>query len=271
MRRAHGQSDYTPIKQRHLQMFLDSSTNGWRTLRDKRVDWQKPSYLVAIDCTAGSGHSDDGEVGSPIIINKHFNNTIGGEFRQLCCEEEKSEYLKLSKIPLVNCDVVHGSYQEMIFEWLKHIEWSGRFHGLLYCDPNGIKDAIDGTEVFRCLAQSDRFSRIDLLFSVSLNGYKRHSAPGVIEKTYKGERPEWLIPRLIEHLDNFANLKKANFIRSEMGGMLEFVMLSGLNTEKVRQTRRNENIVPYEEWRANAEFYLNGGIKVANGQLRMQL
>lgn len=271
MRRAHGQSDYTPIKQKHLQMFLDASSNGWKTLRDHPKPWQERSYLVAIDCTAGSGHSEMGEAGSPVIINKHFCRKFGDNFRQLCCEESKEEYLTLSKVPMVNCDVIHGDYREVIFEWFKHIEWPHRFHGLLYCDPNGFKGATDGMDLFRSLAQSNRFDRIDMLFSVSLNAYKRHKADGVIEKIYNGITPEWLIPKLITQLDAFASLKQTNFIRSEMGGMLEFVMIYGLNTAKVSQTRRTANIVPYSEWRGNAEYYLNGGYKVANGQLRMQL
>lgn len=271
MRRTHGQSDYTPIKQRHLQMFMDSSTNGWKTLRDAPKTWQEPSYLVAIDCTAGSGHSDDGAAGSPVIINQHFTSKFGDNFRQLCCDKDKANCLKLSKIPLVNCDVIQGHYQDIVFEWFKRIQWAHRFHGLLYCDPNGIKEAIDGVELFRSLAGTHRFDRIDFLFSVSLNAYKRHKAPGVIHKIYHDETPEWLTVPLIEYLDALADFKIANFIRMPMGGMLEFIMLSGLNTVKVTQTRRNENIVPYAEWRENAEYYLNGGLKVANGQLRMHL
>lgn len=263
MRRAHGQSDYTPTKQRHLQMFLDASSNGWKTLRDAPKTWQEPSYLVAIDCTAGSGHSDKGAAGSPIIINKHFSTKFGSNFRQLCCEKSKKEYLELRKVPLANCDVIHGEFQDMIYEWFKHMEWPHRYHGLLYCDDNGITESIHALDVFRALAGSHRFDRIDMLFSLSLNAYKRHAGAGT--------QAEWLTISLLEHLDNFAGLKKSNFIRSEMGGMLEFVMISGLNTAKVSQTRRTENIVPYEEWRANAEYYLNGGLKVANGQLRMEL
>lgn len=263
MRRAHGQSDYTPTKQRHLQMFLDSYSNGWKTLRDAPKTWQEPSYLVAIDCTAGSGHSETGAPGSPVIINKHFTGKFGANFRQLCCEKSKKEFSALRQVPLVQCDVVNADYREVIFDWFNHLNWPHRFHGLLYLDPNGFKGAPDGIEVFRTLAGSQRFDRIDMLFSVSLNGYKRHAGVGT--------QAEWQTPSLLQHLDALAALKQTNFIRSEMGGMLEFVMISGLNTTKVSQTRRTENIVPYEEWRANAEYYLNGGLKVANGQLRMEL
>ena len=259
MRRAHGDSNYTPTKQRHLQMICDGCTNGWRSLCTLKPD----SLLVVIDSTAGSGHSKEGAAGLPLILNRHFAKHFHDNFRQLCCEKDKPNFENLSKESLVNCDIIHGEYQQVILPWLCNLRWSGRFHGLIYCDPNGIVDALAGVDLFKQLQSDYRFDRIDLLFNISLNAYKRHKSPGVIKKTYHDDPPEWLTVPLIEHLDNLAALKKATYIRSEEGRLLEFIMLYGMNTAKVSLKRSTENIVHYEEWRKNAEKYLNGGIKVS--------
>lgn len=268
MRRAHGQSKYTQQKQRHLQMFLEAGTNGWISLLKRNPQ----AALVVIDCTAGSGYSDDGEPGSPLILNRHFCQRIGkefpGRFRQLCCEQKKLEYDKLRKIDLEACDLKQGNYKDLVMPWLQSLSYPLYF-GLLYCDVNGILEALDGIPLFESLQQSEQTKRIDLSYNVSLNAYKRHKA--VIPSLYNGVAPDWLTVPLIEHLDRLADMKKKNFIRCEMGKLAEWVMLYGLNTGEVRMTRRTERIIPYEEWRENAEYYLEGGPKVAPGQLRMEL
>ena len=264
MRNAHGQSKHTEQKQRHLQMFLDGGVNGMSSLLYNN----RQSGLVVIDATAGKGYTEEGKPGSPLILNRHFTNHFPGRFRQLCCDLKKSHIESLRKIDLTDCDIVQGAYQDIILPWLEALPYEPIF-GMLYCDPNGMKPALDGLDLFRTLQSIFRYRRIDLVFNIQLNAYKRHH--GVIDSLYKGDPPEWLTVPLIEHTDHLAMLKGTTFIRCELGNLQEWIMLYGMNTNKVRQTRRTEGIIPYPEWRENAEYYLNGGAKVAPGQMRMSI
>jgi hypothetical protein len=264
MRKAHGQSKHTEQKQRHLQMFLDGGVNGWKSLLLNNPR----SGLAVIDATAGSGYTDEGQAGSPLILNRHFEKHFSGRFHQLCCDKHKGNVEKLQKIPMVDCEIKRGNYQDMILSWLESLPYQPVF-GLLYVDVNGIKEALDGIALFQRLRKIVRFQRIDLAFNLQLNAYKRHHA--VIDSLYNGVPPEWLKVDLIDHMDSLANFKTTNFIRTELGELQEWVMLYGMHTDKVDLTRRSAGIIPYAEWRANAEFYLNGGRKVAPSQMRMQL
>lgn len=262
MRQTHGQSSYTPIKQRHLQMFLDGGVHGWTTLLKKN----RRSGLAVIDATAGSGYTQEGEAGSPIILNRHFQQKFPGRFRQLCCDRDKGNIEKLQQIELSACELVRGQYEDTVLPWLQTLPFQPVF-GLLYVDVNGFKEAINGFDLFEKLRQSNQFMRIDLAINMSLNGYKRHY--GVIESKYNGQPPEWLTVPLIEHMDRLTSFKLKNFIRTELDALQEWVMTYGVHTEKVSYTRRNAGIIPYAEWRENAQFYLNGGRKVSHNQLRM--
>lgn len=266
MRRSHGQSKHTQQKQRHLQMFLDGGVNGMSSLLFNN----KHSGLAVIDATAGSGFTDQGEAGSPIILNRHFNEHFAGRFRQLCCDKDKGSIDSLSKIGLTDCDIQHGKYQDLVLPWLDALPYQPVF-GILYVDVNGIVEALDGFELFHKLRGSILHQRIDLAFNLSLNAYKRHKAPGVIDKIYHGAPPAWLTVPLIKHMDRLAGLKPRTFIRTEIGKLAEWVMLYGMHTDKVDLTRRSAGIIPYPEWRSSAEYYLNGGRKVAPGQMRFNL
>ena len=266
MRKSHGQSKHTQQKQRHLQMFLDGTVNGAKSLLANPRN--SGAGLVVIDATAGSGYTDSGEAGSPLILNRHFQKHFPDRFRQLCCDRDKGNIESLEKIPLFNCDVVRGNYQERVIPWLEALP-SDPIFGLLYVDANGITDVLDGKGLFASLRRKVRFQRIDLACNLSLNAYNRHK--GVIDSLYHGEPPEWLKTDLLVHMDELAGFKSNNFIRTELGKLQEWVMLYGLHTDKVNLSRRTEGIVPYAEWRANAEFYLNGGQRVAPGQMRLQL
>jgi hypothetical protein len=262
MRKSHGQGKHTEQKQRHLQMFLDGCVNGMTSLLEKN----KRSGLAIIDATAGSGYTDKGEPGSPVILNRHHLQHFPGRFRQLCCDIKKVNVESLRKIGLSECDIIQGQYQDVILPWLEALPYQPVF-GMLYCDPNGMKPALDGLNLFDRLQGIKRFERIDLVFNISLNAYKRHH--GVIDSIYNGDPPDWLTVPLIEHTDRLAMLKATSFIRCEMGKLQDWVMLYGMNTDQANLSRRSAGIIPYAEWRANAEHYLNGGRKVAPSQMRL--
>lgn len=247
-------------------MFLDGGVNGWSWLLRNNP----AGGIAVIDATAGSGYSKEGEDGSPIILNRHFSRYFSGRFRQLCCDKDKKNIADLQKIDLIDCDIRHGNYQDLVLPWLATLRYRPIF-GLLYVDANGIIDVLNGDNLFQALRSQVIYERIDFAFNLSLNAYKRHKAPGVIDKIYHGAPPGWLMVNLIDHMDRLASFKRTNFIRTELGKLQEFVMLYGMQTDKVNLTRRNAGIIPYDEWRGNAESYLNGGLKVGVGQMRMDI
>jgi hypothetical protein len=262
MRKSHGQSEYTSDKQAHLRAFLHALTQGWRT----QGLLMENGLRIAIDCMAGSGKSDDGKDGSPLIINQHFVEKFGDSFRQLCCEAHRPNFDALCQIPLINTDVVFGDYKQIVPDWLHSLGSRFTLHGLIYTDPNGMIDVLEGMPLFRQLQSANRTNHVDLLFNVSLNAYKRHHKRYVntLDPSYQwAERP------LPDILDELATLKQFDFIRKEWG-RLEWIMLCGLNAD-LRLTRHTLGIMPYAEWRTNADEYLNGGRKIAPAQMRMEL
>jgi len=252
MRQTHGQSNYTSTKQAHLQMILHAGTNGFRSVQRLNPG----SLIVVIDCTAGSGQTDKGEAGSPVILNNHFHASYGLEFRQLCCERDRVNFDRLKSLPLVNTDFANGDYQDHVGQWLTEVGRGRLLTGLCYCDVNGMKDALDGLAVFNQMRAKGRFERIDLLFNISLNAYKRHQAVG----------SQWAMQPLLDRVDQLAGLKECSFIRGEIG-FKEWIMLYGLNTKQVSARRRTAHIWEYwQEWRPKAESHLNGGLKVSPEQ-----
>src|SRR5688572_25110863 len=63
----HGQSSsYTPTKQMQLKSLLEACSYAW----DKSHSWASPGRYF-IDCMAGSGYDEQGNQGSPLILQEY--------------------------------------------------------------------------------------------------------------------------------------------------------------------------------------------------------
>lgn len=124
----------------------------WSTFKDKMLDWYLTPYiymllsipkpLYIIDCFAGKGKFDDGNIGSPLIIAdkiqktqediKQTNKNIYGIFIEIKYFRQLKDNLK----DYNNCKVLEGSFEQNIDEICKYTTEGNSF---LYIDPYGIK------------------------------------------------------------------------------------------------------------------------------------
>lgn len=227
-----GQSEYTPTKQNHLRGLLKIGSRGWNPV-DK--PWAHDTTLI-VDCTAGSGHSDEGEDGSPLIINRFFAGQ-NHPFRQLCCEQTPSSFGKLTLNDLVNTDLIPGRYQDSAWEWLEQQDVAKPALGFLYCDPNGAKDLLEGRDLFQRVSRDPRFARLDLIFHWSLTAYMRNFGANVT----------WANDQLANIINNLRQFKRYAIMREPVSKH-QWVVMYLHNSDKINGTWRSEGFLPADEW-----------------------
>lgn len=225
----HGQSEYTPTKQKHLQGILEIGKHGWNP------KWWTHKELIIIDCTSGNGKTEEGNDGSPIIINRFFTESKY-PFRQLCCEREPSSFTNLQQTG-INADLRLGQYQEIVPEWLQSLQLTKPALGFLYCDPNGAKDLLAGYEMFQELASTKLYERMDFLFHWSLTAYQRNFGAGI----------DWANKDLSRIICCLRKLKKHAVIREPVGKQ-RWVIMYMLNTDKIDGQWRNEGFFSADKW-----------------------
>lgn len=234
---SHGQSEYTPTKQKHLIGMLDLCSHAYNPGVNGKARWANPDVIV-IDGTSGTGHTATGELGSPLLINQWASKNYRGNFRQLCCEANPQSYVRLRQNTLANADIQLGKYQELAPAWLESLDLQKPALGFVYIDPNGAKDLIEGIDFFRWLVQHPRFSRIDLIFHWSMNAYSRNAGSGT----------DWAQAPLLKVVDELAYLKRYAFMREPLEKW-QWVFMQLMNTDKVSHIWKSEQIVSYPEWK----------------------
>lgn len=234
-----GQSEYTPTKQKHLSGILKTCEYAWNPLINEKPRWFHDE-AVFVDCTSGNGRTEEGEPGSPLIINEWATSTsYRGNFRQLCCERVPTSYARLWHEDLHRADVVRGSYQEVIPKWLEELHIQKPVLGFIYCDPNGAKDLVEGLEFFRWLTQRKCFARLDLIFHWSMTAYSRNAGKG----------NEWAQTPILDVVKELANLKRFAYMREPLEKW-QWVFMHVISTDKVKPVWKSERILPYAEWLA---------------------
>lgn len=234
----HGQSPYTPTKQKHLNGLLSMFESAWNpTINDKQT-WAHRD-VICIDCTSGSGHADTGEIGSPLIINQWAIGAYGYDFQQLCCERTPQSYVKLTDNSLPQTTLKLGDYRDEVQAWLRQLDISlpKRALGFVYCDPNGVKDLLDGLSFFQWVASEPRYERLDFIFHWSLTAYQRNF----------GASTAWANDQLIDIINALLGLKRFAIIREPMGNP-RWVIMYLHNSGKVDGRWRKEGFLPADEW-----------------------
>lgn len=234
----HGQSEYTPTKQRHLNGILNTCTHAWNPLTNGKPSWAN-SEGIFIDMTAGNGYNEQGEPGSPLIINEWATRNYGANFRQLCCERVPTSYAKLWHIDMPQAEVIRGSYQDVVPAWLESLNITRPALGFVYCDPNGAKDLIDGLPFFKWMMQDRRFRSLDFIFHWSMNAYSRNAGVG----------NAWAQTPVLDVVGELASLKRYAYMREPMDKW-QWVFMQVLNTDKVRPVWKSERILAYADWQA---------------------
>ena len=242
----HGQSEYTPTKQDHLRGLLTIGTHGWNPLTkiDRGIRWTHHEALF-VDCTSGNGRDEQGNDGSPLIINEHFRR-VGYPFRQLCCEQQASSFVRLQQTG-IDVDFRLGKYEEVASGWLDLQNVTKPAMGFFYCDPNGVKDLLDGYDFFRKVSADDRYKRMDLIFHWSVTAYERSC----------GKKLKWANDELIGIIKQILSLKKYAIMRDKLKSH-GWIFMYLHNSDKIDGRWRKEGFLPADEW---MDRYL-----LANGQ-----
>jgi len=232
----HGQSNYTHTKQEHLSGLLNICTHAWNPLVNGKPTWAHPEVVI-IDCTSGNGHTEQGDEGSPLLINAWAQRSYGFGFRQLCCERTPTSFVKLTQNNLSQTDIMLGSYQELVPIWLESLDLKRPALGFVYCDPNGAKDLIEGIDLFAWLARQPRFQCLDFIFHWSMNAYSRNAGVG----------NEWAQTPLLDVVHRLAMMKRHAYMREPLDKW-QWVFMQILNTSKVRPIWPNERVLAYADW-----------------------
>jgi hypothetical protein len=127
-----GQSqDYTPLKQAQLQSLLHACFYAW----EKPHGFADPMRLF-IDCMAGSGYDNDGNPGSPLILQHcaiQFDKP-----QVIWCDTESKYTEKLNHLANdTYTRVLTGRYQEVVRQEMER--YPRNVMGLVYLDDNGCK------------------------------------------------------------------------------------------------------------------------------------
>jgi len=240
-----GQSDYTPLKQKHISGILRTCQYG---LNPK--EWSHDDVLF-VDCTAGSGYTEDGQEGSPLIVNGFARTSYVEKFKHLCCEIDKKDFQKLKNHAgkLKNATIEQGDYRDIAPAWLDAQNNKKPALGIIYCDPNGARDLLHGVDMFKSIAADRRFSGMDFLFHFSLHAYKRNHEAGTI----------WADKDIIAVTDELASFKKYAYLRLPTGRW-QWVIMHLLNTDKVKPEWKTEKVIAYEQWKAEQAKHMQRGL-----------
>ncbi|KNF08524.1 hypothetical protein CLPU_6c00100 [Gottschalkia purinilytica] len=156
----------------------------WSIVKDNILNWyltpylskiintRKPVYII--DCFAGKGKFDSGEVGSPLIIaeqiNSNLNKKSSTDIKLLCIEKNKNYYnaLEQNLMPFKKfCYGFNGTFEDGFDSILKSINNKNVF---FYIDPYGIKSL--NFDIFNKIKKSNCHS-YEVLMNFNTFGFLR--------------------------------------------------------------------------------------------------
>ena len=165
----------------HTKDFFKSK-KGWSLLKDKIFDHYLKPYiakilttgkpLIIIDCFAGRGKFDDGNVGSPIIIAEHIKSVLYGDNKNknisgIFIEKKYINELETNIQGYKQCGVWKGTFEENLG---KILALNSRCNLFLYIDPYGIK-SLDFKQ-FELIKNKNYFS-LEMLLNFNSFGFLR--------------------------------------------------------------------------------------------------
>lgn len=185
-----GYSDWTACKQQIFREF------AWMWVKiAKGILSRKPGYhplFHYFDLTAGKGHDQDGNPGSPLIFTEQARRA-GISYRAFLFEHNPESAHELTKALqsrgrkdewsshiILPMDSAEGIFNLAI----PHAKDKESRLGLIYFDPNG--DTVYPTDSIRFLTQTPCFEKIDFLAHISANSKKRFN--GAVRKGVLSER-----------------------------------------------------------------------------------
>lgn len=159
-----GYSQYTATKQEHFRGLLRLHLNAARGIMSRYGG----KYLY-FDINAGCG-CVNGHQGSPVIFAEEVAKQAI-EYEAFMLEREPDNALALSERLMsdTRCHIITGDHHQTLMTLRPG--WSRDYHGLLYCDPNGIPPF----ELLGDFSRIRAYRKIDILIYLSANNVKRVS------------------------------------------------------------------------------------------------
>ncbi len=205
-----GRTDNFFEKKKEWSKFKDAILKKYLTpYIAKILSTKRP--LIIIDCFAGKGKFDDGNIGSPIIIAEHIRNVLqknsyrNKEIHGYFIESKYANELKENLTGYKRCKVLRGTFEENI---QKILNWINRDINLfLYLDPYGIK-SLDFNYIKRLVGS--RFKSLELLMNFNSFGFLREGARLLKYSPQPFEQYEDIDYEVegrnnIKHMDSIAN------------------------------------------------------------------
>ena len=169
----------------------------WSIFKDALLECYLPPYIAKlaqkgqdiylIDCFAGKGKFDDGNVGSPFIIinaiKKALQRRPKSQIKPIFIEQKYAPELKKNLSDYPHCKVVDGKFEDQ-FERFKRICKHATV--LLYIDPYGIK-SLDSLFFKELLDISERAgTSFEVLLNLNAFGFLREGCR-LIKPSIMGE------------------------------------------------------------------------------------
>lgn len=155
----------------------------WSKLKDRIIEHYLAPYLAKItttgrptrivDCFAGKGRFDDGEIGSPIIIAQHVSamlaHTPAPDVKAVFIEQKYTAELQAHLAGAPGCEVITGEYEQCVLRFLSgHVDRDRNY--FFYVDPYGIKNLDFGH--FARLKKVG-FQSLEMLINLNSTGFLR--------------------------------------------------------------------------------------------------
>jgi three-Cys-motif partner protein len=229
--------------------------------------------LVYIDCFAGKGKFDDGNLGSPLIALDIFNKCAASTTVK-CTPRIKAEFIDLNYAndlednlkDYPKAKIVSGKYEENIDELLRGQSGSNVF---LYIDPYGIK-ALDCSKFdsFAC----GQFYSIELLINMNSFGFIREGCR-VLGTQFETEDSD-LFDDLVEYEPTVFDTSESS-IQASIQALNDIA--GGVYWKEIIEKYKKNEITGYEAEESFAEQYcqrlrqsykyvLNMPIRIQRGQ-----
>lgn len=167
----HGQSaTYTPTKQMQLRSLLEACSHAW----DRPHTWASPIRFF-IDCMAGSGYDEQGNAGSPLILQEYAKQFMHPHI--VWCDVNPKHTRQLERYQNdTYTTLLTGTYQTEVWRYMKE-NVPPNAMGLVYLDDNGCKQIWNDNGFLRHVITT--YPYLDIAIHFSEQAWMRSEGAGI--------------------------------------------------------------------------------------------
>jgi len=141
--------------------------------------WAYDPHYVYIDLNAGTGTNDDGRPGSPVIAQRVIAEEFKHDLSGVAIEQNEEAFSLLSQAMtgFQGWQLIQGDNNEKFGTQLLPSPGKSPFFGLVYADPNGVKDRLPLPAMTQFFRQYNA-RKLDVLIHISATALKRVKGAG---------------------------------------------------------------------------------------------